>query len=95
MYAFIHGSSGLLCFCVNDVIGCCIGLPGAPPVPLLEVINVTKVMVRLQSPNDTGRLNISHYHVSVSIHLYVCPCVCAMGPFFVCLVCLGVCPWCV
>ncbi|XP_065906833.1 protogenin B-like [Dysidea avara] len=40
------------------------GLPGAPPVPLLEVINVTKVMVRLQSPNDTGRLNISHYHIN-------------------------------
>ena len=48
-----------------------LGLPGAPPAPLLEVVNVTMVMVQLQSPDDTGRLTISQYHVSMSICLYV------------------------
>jgi len=39
---------------VYNVIVCCLGLPGAPPAPTLEVFNITMVMVQLRSPNDTG-----------------------------------------
>ena len=56
---------------VYDVIVCCLGLPGAPPAPTLEVFNITMVMVQLQSPNDTGRLNISHYHVSTPVYVWL------------------------
>ena len=47
----------------------CLGLPGAPPPPSLSVLNVTMVMVRWESPNDTGNLEISRFLVSVHAFL--------------------------
>ena len=45
----------------------CLGLPGVSPPPLLSLINVTTVMVRWDSPDDTGKLEISHYEVCVFV----------------------------
>ena len=54
----------------DDVIDY-LGLPGAPPPPSLSVINVTMVMVRWQTPNDTGNLDLSHFQVSVFVCVQV------------------------
>ena len=45
----------------------CLGLPGVPPPPIISLINVTMVMVRWESPDDTGKLEISHYEVCVFV----------------------------
>ena len=47
----------------------CLGLPGVPPSPIQSVINVTMVMVRWESPDDTGKLEISHCEVCVFVLL--------------------------
>ena len=62
----VYTATDICAYNFDNVVDC-LGLPGVPPPPILSLINVTMVMVRWESPDDTGKLEISHYEICVFV----------------------------
>ena len=63
---FVRAATDICAYNFDNVVNC-LELPGVPPPPILSVVNVTMVMVRWESPDDTGKLEITHYEVCVIV----------------------------